>query len=95
MISDRLLAGFIRCSLTPRWRVPRAQMGTDEYVPTVDSGNSFLSPCPGGRIVAIAAIIRCGRQFVFADAKLENDEGKLLASTSATFGQKSGIAASS
>ena len=89
------MAGFIWCSLTPRWRVPRAQMGADEYVQTVDSGNSFLSPCTGGRIVASAAIIRCGRQFVFAEAKLENDEGKLLASASATFGQEPVIAASS
>ncbi|WP_417593169.1 PaaI family thioesterase [Parasphingorhabdus sp.] len=65
-------------------RAARARIDADEYVQTVDLRTSFLRPCSGGRIIASAAIIQCGRRFVFAEATLESDTGKILATSSAS-----------
>lgn len=65
-------------------RAARTQLDANEFVQTVDLRTSFLRPCTEGGIVASAAIIRCSRRFVFAEAELENSAGALLATASAT-----------
>jgi uncharacterized protein (TIGR00369 family) len=46
---------------------------------------TFLSPGRGGRVVALARVVKRGRRFGYAEADVVADDGTLLARATATF----------
>jgi len=61
--------------------VPR---GTE--IATVELKINYLEPVPGGRIKAVARVLRAGRNFVVSECEIWNEDRSLAAKALLTFG---------
>jgi molybdopterin converting factor subunit 1 len=59
-------------------------LGPGHTVPTLELKVSFLRPGRVGRLVADARVVHKGRSVVFLEGKLTDDEGNLIATSTAT-----------
>jgi len=46
---------------------------------------NYLAPCRDGKLIATGNLIKIGKTLGYAEAKVENEKGKLLAHGTATF----------
>jgi len=65
--------------------VPR---GTE--VATIELKINYLEPVPGGRIKAVARVLRAGRNFVVSECEIWNEDRSLAAKALLTFGAAAG-----
>ena len=59
-------------------------LGPGYMVPTLELKVSFLRPARVGRLVADARVVHLGRSVVFLEGSLADDDGKLIATATAT-----------
>jgi molybdopterin converting factor subunit 1 len=61
-----------------------AQLGAGRTVPTLELKVSFLRPTRPGRLVCDGRVVQMGKSVAFLEARLEDDEGNLVATATAT-----------
>ena len=61
-----------------------AQLGPGHFAPTLELKVSFLRPVGPGRLVADGRVVHLGRSVAFLEGSLEDDEGNLVATATAT-----------
>src|SRR5687767_8430693 len=61
-----------------------AQLGPGYFAPTLELKVSFLRPVGPGRLVADGRVVHLGRSIAFLQGTLEDDEGNLVATATAT-----------
>ncbi len=58
--------------------------GFTAFIPTLELKTSFLRPAYPGPLTVTARVVQMGKSTVFLEGRLENAEGELLATASAT-----------
>ena len=61
-----------------------AQLGSGYFAPTLELKVSFLRPVGPGRLVGDGRVVHMGRSIAFLEGSLEDDEGNLVATATAT-----------
>ena len=55
------------------------------YCASVEVSLRFIRPAVGGRIVAVASVVKRGRSIVHLDARVHGDDDRLVATATGTF----------
>jgi molybdopterin converting factor subunit 1 len=61
-----------------------AQLGPGYFAPTLELKVSFLRPVGPGKLVADGRVVHLGKSIAFLEGSLEDDEGNLVATATAT-----------
>jgi len=80
-IHGGMLAAMLDETLSPTLALT---LGPGEFAPTLEIKVNFISPAKVGRVLGTGRIVSRGRSICFLEGRLHDDQGKLLATATAT-----------
>lgn len=84
--AGKIMGGFLTAMLdSALGEVVASSLNDDESLFTLEIKVSFIAPARAGKIFAESTLIKRGKRVAFSEARLYDEDGKLVATATGTF----------